>query len=174
VLVMKFGGTSVATPEARTTSAGRVISAKEQGFAPVVVVSAIGRKGAPYATDTLISFLKDVDPQVAPHPRELDMMMACGEILSSVVFAHTLKARGYPAVALTGLQAGIETDDSFGVARIRSIDPSGIQALLDEGKMPVRLRLPRVIRSRGRSQGRDHDAGTGRIRHDRFGAGRCP
>ena len=56
IKVMKFGGTSVATPEARLTSAQRVISAKEQGFRPVVVVSAIGRKGAPYATDTLMLY----------------------------------------------------------------------------------------------------------------------
>jgi aspartate kinase len=137
VLVMKFGGTSVATPEARMTSAGRVVSAKEQGYAPVVVVSAIGRKGAPYATDTLISFLRDVDPQTTPQARELDMMMACGEILSSVVFAHTLKSLGCSAVALTGQQAGIETDDNFGVARIRSIDTSGLRKLLEAGKIPV-------------------------------------
>ncbi len=58
---MKFGGTSVATPEARLTSAMRVLSAKEQGFSPVVVVSAIGRKGQPYATDTLIQMLRDID-----------------------------------------------------------------------------------------------------------------
>ena len=54
IKVMKFGGTSLASSEARTQSALRVISAKELGFHPVVVVSAIGRKGAPYATDTLI------------------------------------------------------------------------------------------------------------------------
>jgi aspartate kinase len=62
IKVMKFGGTSVATAEARMTSALRVISAKEQGFKPVVVVSAIGRRGAPYATDTLINLLREIDP----------------------------------------------------------------------------------------------------------------
>ncbi len=137
LLVMKFGGTSVATPESRNTSAMRVISAREQGYAPVVVVSAIGRKGAPYATDTLISFLREVDPQVNPHSRELDMMMACGEILSSVVFAHTLRTLGYPAVALTGQQAGILTDENFGTARIMKIDATNMRKLVDAGKIPV-------------------------------------
>jgi aspartate kinase len=137
ILVMKFGGTSVATAESRNTSAMRVVSAREQGYSPVVVVSAIGRKGAPYATDTLISFLKEVDPQVNPHPRELDIMMACGEILSSVVFAHTLRSLGYPAVALTGLQAGIRTDENFGSARIAQIDASHLHKLIDDGKIPV-------------------------------------
>ncbi len=72
VNIMKFGGTSVATPEARMISAMRVISAKEKGFQPVVVVSAIGRKGMPYATDTFINLLKEIDPTVEPDPRELD------------------------------------------------------------------------------------------------------
>ncbi|RYG43539.1 aspartate kinase, partial [bacterium] len=90
IKVMKFGGTSVATPEARNRSALRVISAKEQGYRPVVVVSAIGRRGAPYATDTLINLLREIDPNVEPDARELDLMIACGEILSAVIFAHTL------------------------------------------------------------------------------------
>jgi aspartate kinase len=78
IKVMKFGGTSLASSEARTQSALRVISAKELGFHPVVVVSAIGRKGAPYATDTLIGLLREIDPAVNPDPRELDLMIACG------------------------------------------------------------------------------------------------
>src|ERR1044071_5358917 len=75
IKVMKFGGTSVATPEARLQSAMRVVSAREQGFSPVVVVSAIGRKGQPYATDTLMSMLRDIDPQVEPDAREMDLLL---------------------------------------------------------------------------------------------------
>ncbi|MBI3720941.1 MAG: hypothetical protein HY248_00180, partial [Fimbriimonas ginsengisoli] len=88
IKVMKFGGTSVATHEARLASAQRVASAKEQGFHPVAVVSAIGRRGQPYATDTLVQMLRDVDPSVDPEPREVDLLVACGEILSAVIFAH--------------------------------------------------------------------------------------
>lgn len=137
IRVMKFGGTSVQTKEARHTAALNVISAKEQGYAPVVVVSAIGRKGEPYATDTLISILKDIDPSVEPDARELDMLMACGEILSSVIFAHTLKTLGQSAISLRGGQAGIRTDGRYGNARILGIKPQGIDEALKRGLIPV-------------------------------------
>lgn len=134
---MKFGGTSVATPEARQQSALRVVSAKEQGFSPVVVVSAIGRRGQPYATDTLIQLLRDIDPAVAPDARELDLMAACGEIFSSVIFSHTLKTLGHPAQAFRGGQAGIRTDGNYGNARIVSITPVSILKSIEEGNIPV-------------------------------------
>jgi len=137
ILVMKFGGTSVATPEARALSASRVISAREAGHSPVVVVSAIGRKGAPYATDTLLSVLHEVDPHTSPNRRETDLLMACGEILSSVIFTQVLKSMGYPAVAVTGQQAGIFTDPEYGNARIRRIEPSNLLRWLGQGLVPV-------------------------------------
>lgn len=134
---MKFGGTSVASSEARQVAALRVISAKEQGFRPVVVISAIGRKGAPYATDTLIQLLREIDPKVEPDTRELDQIMACGEILSSVIFAQTLKTLGHPAQAFRGDQAGICTDGVYGDARIVAIEPAAIQKSLEAGYIPV-------------------------------------
>jgi aspartate kinase len=137
IKVMKFGGTSVATPEARMTSAMRVISAREQGFRPVVVVSAIGRRGAPYATDTLVGMLREIDPNVDPEPRELDLLAACGEILSAVIFAHTLKTLGHPALTFRGGQAGIRTDGVYGNARIVGIIPVSLQRAIDAGKIPV-------------------------------------
>ncbi len=137
IKVMKFGGTSVATPEARMTSALRVISAKEQGFQPVVVVSAIGRRGAPYATDTLINVLKEIDPSVEPDARELDLMIACGEIMSAVIFAHTLKTLGHSAQAFRGGQAGIRTDGVYGNARIVGIHPVSLFNSIEKGAIPV-------------------------------------
>lgn len=137
IKVMKFGGTSVGTAEARMTSALRVISAKEQGFSPVVVVSAIGRRGAPYATDTLISMLREIDPSVEPEPRELDLLLACGEILSSVIFAHTLKTLGHAAQSFRGGQAGIRTDGVYGNARIIGILPISLQRSVEGGNIPV-------------------------------------
>lgn len=134
---MKFGGTSMATAEARFASAVKVASAKEQGFSPVVVVSAIGRKGAPYATDTLIGMLRDIDPAVEPDPREMDLMIACGEIFSAVIFAHTLKTLGHPAQAFRGGQAGIRTDGVFGNARIAGINPVSVQRSIERGFIPV-------------------------------------
>ena len=137
IKVMKFGGTSVASHEARVQSALKVISAKEQGYSPVVVVSAIGRKGAPYATDTLINMLRDIDPTVEPDPRELDLLVACGEILSSVIFAHTLKTLGHPAMAFRGGQAGIRTDGVYGNARVVGINPISLFKACEKGAIPV-------------------------------------
>lgn len=137
IKVMKFGGTSVATPEARMQSALKVIQAKEQGFRPVVVVSAIGRRGAPYATDTLIGVLREIDPNVEPEPRELDLLIACGEILSAVIFAHTLKTLGHAAQAFRGGQAGIRTDGVYTNARIIGIHPISLIRSLETGNIPV-------------------------------------
>lgn len=137
IKVMKFGGTSVRTPEARMRAALRVISAVEQGYLPVVVVSAIGRKGEPYATDTLISMINEIDPSVKPDQRELDLLMACGEILSSVIFAHTLKALGHKSMSMRGGQAGIRTDGTYGNARILAVNPLGLFEAVKRGYIPV-------------------------------------
>ena len=102
ILVQKFGGTSVASQEARIAVKDKVQKAVRSGFAPVVVVSAMGRKGEPYATDTLIKVLKETNLSV--NVRELDMMMCCGEIMAACVMAATLQKFGINAMALTGGQ----------------------------------------------------------------------
>ena len=133
VIVMKFGGTSVATPEGRASIAARVTAALESGAAPVVVVSAMGRAGAPYATDTLLSLVGDLPSE----PAERDWLMATGEIVSAVVCAHELRAAGIEARALTGAEAGIVTDDTHGSASIIEIHPGPLQAALAAGLVPV-------------------------------------
>ena len=105
IIVQKFGGTSVASEEARIAVKDKVQQAIRNGFAPVVVVSAMGRKGAPYATDTLIDTLKEAN--ISVNVREMDLLMCCGEIISSCVMAATLQKYGINAMALTGGQAGI-------------------------------------------------------------------
>jgi aspartate kinase len=135
ILVQKFGGTSVDSEESRSKATGKIVRAIGNGWSVVVVVSAIGRDGAPYATDTLVKFLKSVDSNTLPAAREMDMMMACGEIMSTVVMAQTLRARGYETIALTGGQAGIATDYEFGNARIISIDPAYVVRMLEVGKI---------------------------------------
>ncbi|MBX3120124.1 MAG: aspartate kinase [Fimbriimonadaceae bacterium] len=137
IKVMKFGGTSVQTAESRATAAWRVIAEKEKGCMPVVVVSAIGRKGDPYATDTLMNMIRAIDPTVEPDEREMDLLIACGEILSASIFAHTLKTLGHAAQAFRGGQAGIRTDGQFGNARIVSINPISVVEALEEGFIPV-------------------------------------
>ena len=137
IVVQKFGGRSVGTAEARELAAERVLEAIEAGGRPVVVVSAIGRMGEPYATDTLLSHLDAVDPNTQASPRERDMLMACGELISTVIMAQTLKARGLNTVALTGGQAGITTDYRYGDAQIVDIDPTYINHLLFEEGVDV-------------------------------------
>lgn len=135
IIVQKFGGTSVASPEVRELVLHKVQQAREQGLSPVVVVSAMGRKGAPYATDTLIGIAQSACKQIAA--RELDQIMYCGEMISAVVMAGTLQAAGMDAVMLTGGNAGIVTDANFNNARILKSDPARIICLLRQGKVPV-------------------------------------
>lgn len=132
-IVQKFGGTSVANAKLREQVAHKIIEAKNQGYSPVVVVSAMGRKGEPYATDTLLSLVKE---GVSPL-RELDILMACGEVISGVVLTNTLNQHGYSAVFLTGGQAGIITDESHGNARILQIRPMEILRYAREGVIVV-------------------------------------
>jgi aspartate kinase len=102
---------------------------------PVVVVSAMGRKGDPYATDTLIELIRRNGGEVAA--REMDLLLACGEIISAVTFSAALRAEGIPSVVFTGGQAGIVTDDNFGNASIVSLDPQRILECLDRGQVAI-------------------------------------
>ncbi len=135
VIVQKFGGTSVAKPEGRVQVVKKVKEALNQGYGVAVVVSAMGRAGDPYATDTLIGLARGVLKHVKP--RELDLLMACGENISTVVMVQTLKANGIEAQAFTGGQAGIITDHNFNNARIVEITPDNIRRCLEEGKVAV-------------------------------------
>ena len=135
ILVQKFGGTSVATEENRRLAVEKISRAVADGFQPVVVVSAMGRNGQPYATDTLIGIARE--PYASLSRREMDLMMGCGEIVSAVVMASTLQAAGFDAVVLTGGQAGIITDNQYGNARILKVEPVRVHAELTAGKIPV-------------------------------------
>jgi len=135
IIVQKFGGTSVATADGRLRVAEHVERAVRDGYAVVVVVSAMGRQGDPYATDTLIQLANEACPDLAP--REMDLLLSCGEIISSVIVTGTLKRRGIPAQALTGAQAGIVTDGSFGAARIVRVDPGPLLERLRAGLVAV-------------------------------------
>ncbi|RKD27731.1 aspartate kinase [Caminicella sporogenes DSM 14501] len=135
IVVQKFGGTSVASQELRDKIADKIIETKLSGKKPVVVVSAIGRKGDSYATDTLINFANSIFSERCS--RELDLIMSCGEIISSVIMANTIKSKGYDAVAMTGFQAGIITDENFGNACVKRVDPKNIIENLKEDKIVV-------------------------------------
>jgi len=135
IVVQKFGGTSVATPSARNQVLKRIVQAKADGQSPVVVLSAIGQKGDPYATDTLLELINDAGPSVPK--RERDLLLSCGEVISCALLSALLVGKGYPARALTGGQAGIITNTEFGNARIVEVLPEPLLALLKKGIIPV-------------------------------------
>ena len=130
VIVMKFGGTSVRSEEARSSAIKHIRKHTESGKKLVVVVSAMGRKGEPYATDTLIELLKDEGEPI--NAEELDKIMSIGETLSSVFFSHLLNQNGLPAQSFTGRQAGILTDDNPGNSEILKINPARIIKVLNK------------------------------------------
>jgi len=133
--VQKFGGTCLATPSNRELACQRIMDALTGDYHVCAVVSAMGRSGEPYATDTLITLAKAISEDVAP--RELDLLTSCGEIISAVLMVQELRKRGIEAMALSGGQAGIITDTCFGDANILSIDPTHLKRHLDEGKVVV-------------------------------------
>ncbi|HOA98643.1 MAG TPA: aspartate kinase [Candidatus Atribacteria bacterium] len=135
IVVQKFGGTSVNTRELREKAALKVQETQKEGFSPVVVVSAMGRKGAPYATDTLISLAREEFSNL--DPRDLDLLLSCGEIISAVVMSQTLRRMGMKSVAFSGAQAGIITDNHFGDASILRVEPDRIKKYLDKGYVVV-------------------------------------
>ncbi|MFA7215301.1 MAG: aspartate kinase [Bacillota bacterium] len=135
IIIQKFGGTSVANSENRSKAVAKVIAAKQVGYFPVVVVSAMGRKGEPYATDTLIQFATGMEMGIKP--RDLDMLMSCGETISAVVMATALNTRGTDSVALTGGQAGIITDNNHGDASVIKVDTNRVYRYIERERVPV-------------------------------------
>ncbi|MGC4375686.1 aspartate kinase [Fictibacillus sp. Mic-4] len=116
VIVQKFGGTSVKDAIGREKAIEHVERAKKEGYKVVCVVSAMGRNGDPYATDTLLSLIGGSESFVTK--REHDLLLSCGEIISAVVFSNLLNQSGLKAIAMTGPQAGFRTNDEFTNARI--------------------------------------------------------
>ena len=135
IIIQKFGGTSVSTEDRRSKVASKVKDAIKEGYSPVVVVSAMGRKGEPYATDTLLS-LVDINFK-RNNLQAIDMLMCCGEVISSVVMSNTLINEGIEAIPLTGGQAGIITNEDFSEAELIYTNSKYISKLIEIGKVPV-------------------------------------
>lgn len=135
IIVQKFGGTSVATSESRNKVVQKIKNAVESNVMPVVVVSAMGRKGAPYATDTLLEFVSETAGEMSPHSS--DMLLSCGEIISAVTLTTLLEREGLKAQAFTGGQAGIITDNYHQKADLLCAKPEGLLAALEAGIIPV-------------------------------------
>jgi len=136
LIVQKFGGSSVATPERIHNAASRAIEETALGNQVVVVVSAMGD-----TTDDLIELAKRVchfnGQHVAPPKREMDQLLATGEQQTIALFAMALHAQGKEAISFTGGQIGLMTDAAFSKARIQSINKQRILEQLAAGKIVI-------------------------------------
>lgn len=135
ILVQKFGGSSLTTEECRLRAIHHIKQALAEGYSLVVVVSAMGRKGDPYATDTLLNMIR-ANGNHLPE-RETDMLLHTGEIISAAVMCSMLNAREIDATILTGGQANIVTTDDFSNAQILSIDPVRIKQELEASRVVI-------------------------------------
>ena len=130
LIVQKFGGSSVANPE-RVMNAARIITdTYKAGNNVVAVVSAQGD-----TTDDLIEKAKEINP--AASKRETDMLLSTGEQISVALTAMAIERIGCPVISLTGWQAGMRTDTTYGNARIDRIDSARIQEELDRHRIVV-------------------------------------
>ncbi len=130
LLVQKYGGSSVATPEKVCGVADRIASRLPQYPHIVVAVSAMGK-----TTDQLIEMAKGVS--TSPAGREMDLLLAAGEQIAVSMVGLALQARGVPAVSLTASQCGIHTDGSFNRARIRNVETRRLLSELQAGKVVI-------------------------------------
>lgn len=130
VVVMKFGGSSVATPEKIRQVAGLIRARTSEGCRVCVVVSAMGK-----TTDGLLEQARQVAKE--PPRRELDMLLTCGERASMALLAMALHDVGVPCLSLTGSQSGILTSDVHSDARILEVRPYRVQDELARGRVVI-------------------------------------
>jgi len=125
LIVQKYGGTSVGTPERILSVARRLIQTQGEGSQVVAVISAMAG-----VTDNLLKLAH----QISPHPiqRELDILLSTGEHAAAALTAMAVNALGGLAISLTGAQAGILTDRNHTKAHIANISPKQIHELLSD------------------------------------------
>ena len=124
---MKFGGTSVRDQETRFQAFNHILREVNDHYKVVVVVSAMGRSGEPYATDTLRHLIS-----YHISKRENDRLISCGEIISSIVMSDFLQQQGLKATALDVDEVGIKTDANYSNANIISVETDKMMALFEE------------------------------------------
>lgn len=130
IIVQKYGGSSVATPEKIKNVAKWVIKKKQEGNDMVVVISAMGD-----TTDELIELAKNITEH--PDKRELDALLATGEMVSSALLAMAIKSLGYDAISMNAFQIELLTDGTYGKSLIEDINEGAILDRLKEGKIVV-------------------------------------
>src|SRR5207249_7836012 len=125
LVVQKYGGTSVGTPERIRNVALRLVETQREGSHVVAVISAMAG-----VTDNLMKLAREMSPH--PTERELDILLATGEHAATALTAMAVNALGGRAISLTGAQAGILTDRNHSKARIANISPKQIHELLSD------------------------------------------
>jgi aspartate kinase len=135
VIVQKFGGTSLKHDEGRNRAIHHITKAVQEKYKVVVVVSAMGRNGDPYATDTLLG-LVDVEASFIS-PREYDLLMSCGETISAIVMANMLNKFNIKATAITGADAGFVTNNDHMNAKILDMKCDRVFSLLEDHDVVV-------------------------------------
>jgi len=130
LIVQKYGGSSVADAERIKSVARRIAQAKDKGEQVVVVVSAMGD-----TTDELIHLAYRVAER--PSEREVDVLLSTGEVVSSTLLAMALHQMGYPAISLSGGQAGIQTDAAHSRARILKVEAKRVNKELEKGNIVI-------------------------------------
>ena len=128
LFVEKFGGSSLAGVERVRCAARLIADTVRAGHSVAAVLSAQGK-----TTDALLSTAAHYSR--SPSKRELDMLLATGEQASVALMAMTLEEMGLPAVSLTGWQAGVGTDETYGDAHVRRLSMERVRRELDEGKV---------------------------------------
>lgn len=130
IIIQKFGGSSLINLATREHVIAHIRNGLSEGYRLVIVVSAMGREGDPYATDTLIEHIQRNGDRLKG--RELDLLLSCGEIISATTLSSMLNARGIDNTVLTGGQAGLITDYNFANAKIIKVNPTRLLEELDK------------------------------------------
>ncbi|MHB1135257.1 MAG: aspartate kinase, partial [Coriobacteriia bacterium] len=130
IIVQKYGGTSVGTPERMRAVARRIVTTADAGNRVVAVVSAMGD-----FTDELVELAVQIDPE--PPEREMDMLLATGEQVSIALLAMAIHAAGRRAISFTGPQVGIVTDHGHTKAKILEVRADRVRAALEDGQIVI-------------------------------------
>ena len=130
LIVQKYGGSSLADADKIRNVAGRIARSRDAGNRVIAVVSAMGD-----TTDDLIDLANEISER--PDAREMDVLLSTGELVSCTLMAMALRSMGYASVSLSGAQAGIRTDSSYGRARIAGVSPERIIGEVDAGNIVI-------------------------------------
>ena len=130
LIVKKFGGSSVATPDKMRAIVQRVLKGKKPEDKIAIVVSAMGD-----TTDDLVALAKQITTKT--YGREMDMLLSTGEQISIALMAMAFQEAGQKAISFTGAQAGITTSDAFNKGRILELQPDRIMKAFDDDNIVI-------------------------------------